>query len=55
MILTGLLLVAVAVLGAPLFAVIAAGAILAFARGDIDQIAVIMEMYRIADTPVLAQ
>ena len=53
MILTGLLLVAVALLGAPLFAVIAAGAILAFARGDIDQIAVIMEIYRIADTPVL--
>jgi tripartite ATP-independent transporter DctM subunit len=52
-ILTGLLLVAVALLGAPLFAVIAAGAIIAFARGDIDQIAVIMEIYRIADTPVL--
>jgi tripartite ATP-independent transporter DctM subunit len=52
-ILTGLLLIAVAVLGAPLFAVIAAGAILAFGRADVDQIAVVMEVYRIADTPVL--
>ena len=53
MILAGLLLLAMALLGAPLFAVIAAGAVLAFARADIDQIAVVMEMYRIADTPVL--
>jgi len=52
-ILTGLLLLALALLGAPLFAVIAAGAILAFGRADIDQIAVVMEVYRIADTPVL--
>jgi len=52
-ILTGLLLLVFAVLGAPLFAVIAAGAILAFGRADIDQIAVVMEIYRIADTPVL--
>ncbi len=53
MILTGLLLLAMALLGAPLFAVIAAGAIFAFGRADIDQIAVVMEIYRIADTPVL--
>jgi tripartite ATP-independent transporter DctM subunit len=52
-ILTGLLLLALALLGAPLFAVIAAGAVLAFGRADIDQIAVVMEIYRIADTPVL--
>jgi C4-dicarboxylate transporter, DctM subunit len=52
-ILTGLLLLAFALLGAPLFAVIAAGAIFAFGRADIDQIAVAMEIYRIADTPVL--
>jgi len=52
-ILTGLLLVALALFGAPLFAVIAAGAILAFGRADIDQIAVVMEVYRIAETPVL--
>ena len=53
MIFTGLLLLAVALLGAPLFAVIAAGAVFAFGRADIDQIAVVMEIYRIADTPVL--
>ena len=53
MILTGFLLIALALLGAPLFAVIAAGAILAFGRADIDQIAVVMEVYRIAETPVL--
>ena len=53
MILTGILLLALALFGAPLFAVIAAGAILAFGRADIDQIAVVMEIYRIADTPVL--
>jgi len=53
MILTGLLLIALALLGAPLFAVIAAGAVLAFGRADIDQIAVVMEVYRIAETPVL--
>jgi tripartite ATP-independent transporter DctM subunit len=52
-ILTGILLIALALLGAPLFAVIAAGAILAFGRADIDQIAVVMEIYRIAETPVL--
>jgi len=52
-ILTGLLLLALALLGAPLFAVIAAGAIFAFGRADVDQIAVVMEVYRIADTPVL--
>ena len=40
LILTGLLLLAFALLGAPLFAVIAAGAVLAFGRADIDQIAV---------------
>jgi C4-dicarboxylate transporter DctM subunit len=52
-ILAGLLLLALALLGAPLFAVIAAGAVFAFGRADIDQIAVAMEIYRIADTPVL--
>jgi len=52
-ILTGLLLLAMALLGAPLFAVIAAGAIFAFGSADVDQIAVVMEIYRIADTPVL--
>ncbi len=53
MILTGIILLALALLGAPLFAVIAAGAILAFGRAEIDQMAVVMEVYRIAETPVL--
>jgi C4-dicarboxylate transporter DctM subunit len=52
-IVTGLLLLALALVGAPLFAVIAAGAILAFGRADIDQIAVVMEIYRIAEMPIL--
>jgi tripartite ATP-independent transporter DctM subunit len=52
-IVTGVALLVLALLGAPLFAVIAAGAILAFGRADIDQIAVVMEIYRIAETPVL--
>ncbi len=53
MIVTGLLLVALAVLGTPLFAVIAAGALVAFARNDVDGMAAAMEIYRIAETPVL--
>jgi len=53
MILTGLLLVLLAVLGAPLFAVIAAGALLGFARSGVDPMIVPMEIYRIAETPVL--
>lgn len=53
MILVGALLLLLALLGAPLFAVIAAGALLAFGRADIDLMVVAMEMYRIAETPVL--
>ncbi|HQP44455.1 MAG TPA: TRAP transporter large permease subunit, partial [Thermoanaerobaculales bacterium] len=53
MILTGLLLLALAVLGAPLFAVIAAGALLGFARSGVDPMIVAMEIFRIAETPVL--
>jgi len=52
MILTGLLLI-LAVFGAPLFAIIAAGAMLGFARSDIDLSVVIIEIYRIAEMPVL--
>jgi len=52
-ILTGILLVLMALLGAPLFAVIAAGALVGFARGDVDPMVVAMEIYRIAETPVL--
>lgn len=53
MILTGVALILLAVLGAPLFAVIAAGALLGFARSGIDPMVVAMEIYRIAETPVL--
>ena len=53
MILAGLLLIALAVLGAPLFAVIAAGALLGFARSGVDPMIVPMEIFRIAETPVL--
>jgi len=52
MILTGLLLL-LAVFGAPLFAIIAAGALLGFARSDIDLSVVIIEIYRIAEMPVM--
>lgn len=53
MILTGLLLLALAILGAPLFAVIAAAALLGFARSGVDPMIVPMEIFRIAETPVL--
>ncbi len=53
MILTGIALILLAVLGAPLFAVIAAGALLGFMRSGIDPMVVAMEIYRIAETPVL--
>jgi len=53
MILAGLLLVILAVLGAPLFAVIAAAALLGFVRSGVDPMIVPMEIYRIAETPVL--
>jgi tripartite ATP-independent transporter DctM subunit len=52
-ILTGVVLILLAVLGAPLFAVIAAGALFGFARSGIDPMVVAMEIYRIAETPVL--
>ncbi|PWB70830.1 MAG: C4-dicarboxylate ABC transporter [Holophagae bacterium] len=51
--LAGLLLVILAVLGAPLFAVIAAAALLGFARSGVDPMVVPMEIFRIAETPVL--
>ena len=53
MILTGIALILLAVVGAPLFAVIAAGALLGFMRSGIDPMVVAMEIYRIAETPVL--
>lgn len=53
MIWISLLLLLLAVLGAPLFAVIAAAAIASFARGGVDGMVVVAEIYRIADMPVL--
>jgi tripartite ATP-independent transporter DctM subunit len=53
MILTGIVLLLVALLGAPLFAVILASAFLAFGRAEVDPMVVAMEVYRIADTPIL--
>lgn len=53
MILAGLALLLIALLGAPLFAVILTSAFLGFARGEVDPMVVAMEVYRIADTPIL--
>ena len=51
--LVSLLLILVALLGAPLFAVIGAGALLGFQRAEIDLAAVPIEFFRIADMPIL--
>lgn len=48
-----LLLLAAALLGAPLFAVIAAGALWGFHRAEIDLSVVAIEIYRLAEMPVL--
>lgn len=53
MILAGLLLLLLALLGAPLFSIIAASAMLGFYRSDIDLSVVAIEFYRIAEMPVL--
>jgi C4-dicarboxylate transporter DctM subunit len=53
LILTGLLLLVLALAGAPLFAIIAASALLGFARGGVDPMVVVGEFFRIADMPVL--
>ncbi len=53
MILTGPVLVLLALLGAPLFAVIAAGALLGFHREGVDLSVVAIEVYRLAEMPVL--
>lgn len=53
MILSSLLLLLLAALGAPLFAIIGAGALLGYARNDIDLTAVPIEIFGIAETPVL--
>ena len=53
MIAAGLSFLLVALLGAPLFAVITAGALVAFYRAGIDLAVVPIELYRLAETPVL--
>ncbi len=53
MILVGILLLLFAVLGAPLFAIIAASALIGFARADIDMMIVPMEIFRVSEIPVL--
>ncbi len=53
MILTGLLLIFLALLGAPLFIIIAASALLGFYRSEVDLSVVTIEFYRIAEMPVL--
>jgi len=52
-ILSGLLLTLLALLGAPLFAIIAFSALLGFHSQGVDPVVVVMEIFRIADTPVL--
>ncbi len=53
MIVAGLLLVLLALLGAPLFAVIAASAMIGFSREGIDLSIMAIEFFGIAETPVL--
>ncbi len=53
MILTGIALIVMALFGAPLFAVIAASVLLSFARADTDLTVVPIEIYRLAEMPVL--
>jgi C4-dicarboxylate transporter, DctM subunit len=52
-IVVSLALLLLALVGAPLFAVIAASALAGFARSGIDLSAVVIEFHRIAETPVL--
>ena len=53
MILAAILLCVVALLGAPLFAVIAASALLGFYRSEVDLSVVAIEIFRLVDTPAL--
>ena len=53
MILISIGLVILVLLGAPLFAVIGASVMFAFARADVDLTVVIIEIYRVAEMPVL--
>ncbi|MFA5515948.1 MAG: TRAP transporter large permease subunit [Desulfuromonadales bacterium] len=51
--LAGIPLIVLALLGAPLFTVIAAGAMLGFSLSDVDLSVITIEIYRIAEMPVL--
>jgi tripartite ATP-independent transporter DctM subunit len=53
MILVGIALFLLAILGAPLFAIVAAGALIGFAGSDIDLMVVPMEIFRVSEIPVL--
>ncbi len=53
MIIAGLLLILLALLGAPLFVVIAASALLGFYRSEVDLSVVVIEFYRLAEMPIL--
>ena len=54
MIIAGVILLLIAaLLGAPLFAVVAGAAILGFYSADIDLSVLAIELYRIVDTPML--
>ncbi len=53
MFLIGVALIAMMLLGAPLFAVIAASVMISFAREGVDLTVVIIEVYRLAEMPVL--
>ena len=53
MIAAGLLLLALALLGAPLFALIGASALLGFQREEVDLSVVAIEIYRLAEMPTL--
>lgn len=53
MILTSIVLIVLAVLGAPLFAIIGAGALVGFARTGVDLSVVPIEIFGIAETPIL--
>ena len=53
MILATLILILLALLGMPLFAVIGAAALLAFSQADIDLAVIAIEFYRLAEMPVL--
>jgi len=52
-IVAGIVLILLALLGAPLFAIIAASALIGFHRSGIDLAAVPIEFYRLAEMPVL--